>query len=126
MPPEKINIAAAARARIDTLFDPYIVGDVNDYQVKVAKFGPEFDWHAHEDEDEAFFVLDGRIDIDFRDGTVTLGAGDFLVVPKKVEHRPRACSQEPIVLLFEPATTVNTGEITSQLTRTSLKRLRNP
>ena len=82
---------------------PFIVGDVNDSQVKVAKFGAEFDWHAHEREDEAFFVLRGRIAIDFRDGVSEMGEGDFVVVPRGVEHRPRSLSPEPVVLMFEPS-----------------------
>ena len=68
-----------------------------------------FDWHAHDNEDEAFLVLRGRIAIDFRDGAVELGEGDFIVVPKTVEHRPRSLTPEPVVLMFEPATTLNTG-----------------
>ena len=123
MPPRKLHIAQEAERQISTLFDPHIVGDINDYQVKVAKFGPQFDWHAHANEDEAFFVLSGEIAIDFRDGTVTLAQGDFLIVPKGVEHRPRALTHEPLVLMFEPATTLNTGDAESDYTRADLKRL---
>ena len=68
MPPSKINILEGVDRKVKEVFHPFIVGDVNDSQVKVAKFGAEFDWHAHEREDEAFFVLRGRIAIDFRDG----------------------------------------------------------
>ena len=125
MPPRKLNIVERANAQIEKQFDPFVVGDVNDYQVKVAKFGPEFDWHAHEEEDEAFFILSGTIAIDFRDGTVTLDEGDFLIVPKTTEHRPRALTDNPIVLMFEPATTINTGDAESDLTQTALRRL-NP
>ena len=123
MPPRKLHIAQEAERQISTLFDPHIVGDINDYQVKVAKFGPQFDWHAHANEDEAFFVLSGEIAIDFRDGTVALAQGDFLIVPKGVEHRPRALTHEPLVLMFEPATTLNTGDAESDYTRADLKRL---
>ena len=123
MPPRKLNIVERANAQIEKQFDPFVVGDVNDYQVKVAKFGPEFDWHAHEEEDEAFFILSGTIAIDFRDGTVTLDEGDFLIVPKTTEHRPRALTDNPIVLMFEPATTINTGDAESDLTQTALRRL---
>ncbi|MCR4266566.1 cupin domain-containing protein [Nitratireductor sp. ZSWI3] len=105
------------------MFDPHIAGDVNDAQVKIAKFGATFDWHSHEAEDEAFLVLRGRIAIDFRDGSVELDEGDFLVVPKTVEHRPRSLTEEPVVLMFEPATTVNTGNAESTLTVTELNRL---
>lgn len=123
MPPRKIDLVAAANAKIAKVFDPHIAGDVNDAQVKIAKFGEVFDWHAHEHEDEAFLVLRGRIAIDFRDGAVELGEGEFIVVPKTVEHRPRSLTEEPIVLMFEPATTLNTGNAQSDLTVTDLKRL---
>jgi len=101
MPPRKINLVEAADA-------------------KIAKV---FDWHAHEHEDEAFLVLRGRIVIDFRDGAVELGEGDFMVVPRGVEHRPRSLTPEPVVLMFEPATTLNTGNAKSDHTVTDLKRL---
>ncbi|MDG4890505.1 cupin domain-containing protein [Mesorhizobium sp. WSM4887] len=107
MPPRKINLIEAADAKI----------------AKVAKFGEVFDWHAHDDEDEAFLVLRGKIAIDFRDGPVELGEGDFIVVPRGVEHRPRSLTVEPVVLMFEPATTLNTGNAQSDLTVTDLKRL---
>ncbi len=105
------------------MFQPFIVGDVNEAQVKIAKFGAVFDWHSHPEEDEAFLVLRGRIAIDFRDGPVELGEGEFLVVPHGLEHRPRALTHEPVALMFEPATTLNTGDAESQLTVTELERL---
>jgi mannose-6-phosphate isomerase-like protein (cupin superfamily) len=123
VPPCKINLIEAADAKIRKVFDPHIAGDVNDSQVKIAKFGDIFDWHAHDNEDEAFLVLRGRIAIDFRDGTVELGSGEFIVVPRSVEHRPRSLSEEPVVLMFEPATTLNTGNAKSDLTVADLKRL---
>ncbi|MER8702494.1 MULTISPECIES: cupin domain-containing protein [unclassified Mesorhizobium] len=123
MPPHKINLVEAADQKIKKVFDPHIAGDVNDSQVKIAKFGDVFDWHAHDNEDEAFLVLRGRIAIDFRDGTVELGSGEFIVVPRAVEHRPRSLSEQPVVLMFEPATTLNTGNAKSDLTVADLKRL---
>lgn len=123
MPPAKLNILAAADRQISRTFDPHIVADVNGSQVKVAKFGPEFDWHAHPAEDEGFLVLRGAAAIDFRDGAVELGAGDFLLVPRGVEHRPRALSEAPVVLMFEPAGTLNTGDAESGLTVAEPKRL---
>jgi mannose-6-phosphate isomerase-like protein (cupin superfamily) len=123
MPPRKINLIESADAKISKVFDPHIAGDINDSQAKVAKFGEVFDWHAHEHEDEAFLVLRGRIAIDFRDGPVDLGEGDFIVVPKTVEHRPRSLTPEPVVLMCEPATTLNTGNAKSDLTVSELKRL---
>ena len=124
MPPAKLNIVASVDSQISQVFDPYIVGDVNESQVKVAKFGEVFDWHSHTDEDEGFLVLRGRIAIDFRDGTVDLGEGDFVVVPRTVEHRPRSLTEQPIVLMFEPSTTLNTGDADSELTVSELKRLK--
>jgi mannose-6-phosphate isomerase-like protein (cupin superfamily) len=123
MAPSKINIVEVADRKIKKVFHPFIVGDVNESQVKVAKFGATFDWHAHDNEDEAFLVLRGRIAIDFRDGVAELDEGDFIVVPKGVEHRPRSLSHEPIVLMFEPATTLNTGNAESDLTVAELERL---
>ncbi|HVW91784.1 MAG TPA: cupin domain-containing protein [Devosia sp.] len=123
MAPRKIRLLEAADARISEVFHPYIVGDVNESQVKIAKFGPSFDWHSHPAEDEAFLVMRGRIAIDFRDGAVELGEGEFLVVPRGLEHRPRALSAEPVVLMFEPATTLNTGDADSKFTVTELERL---
>jgi mannose-6-phosphate isomerase-like protein (cupin superfamily) len=123
MAPRKINLLEAADQRIKAVFQPHIAGDVNDSQVKIAKFGEVFDWHSHPNEDEAFLVLRGRIAIDFRDGAVEMDEGEFLVVPKAVEHRPRSLTTEPVVLMFEPATTLNTGDAKSDLTVTELQRL---
>ena len=123
MIPVKLNIVGSAERQIATEFEPHIVGEVNDAQIKVARFGPEFDWHSHDDEDEAFLVLKGRIAIDFRDGTVELDEGDFIVVPRTREHRPRSLTARPIVLMFEPATTLNTGNAESDYTVRELKRL---
>ena len=123
MPPRKVNIVEAADRQISTVFEPYIVGDVNNSQVKVAKFGAAFDWHSHANEDEGFFVLRGRIAIDFRDGTVELEEGDFIVVPRTVEHRPRSITEKPTVMLFEPSSILNTGDAESGYTLENLKRL---
>lgn len=123
MPPSKLNIIEAVDRQITDVFDPHIVGDVNESQVKVAKFGEVFDWHSHANEDEGFLVLRGRIAIDFRDGTVELGEGDFMAVPRTVEHRPRSLTEKPVVLMFEPSTTLNTGDSESALTVSDLKRL---
>lgn len=123
MPPTPISIVQRVDEKISRVFEPHIVGDVNDSQVKVAKFGEVFDWHAHQGEDEAFLVLRGRIAIDFRDGTAELSEGDFIVVPRTIEHRPRSITKEPVVLMFEPSTTLNTGNAASNLTVSKLKRL---
>ncbi|MGI9408844.1 MAG: cupin domain-containing protein [Hyphomicrobiaceae bacterium] len=125
MPPVKLNIVEAVDRQISEVFDPHVVGDVNESQVKVAKFGDVFDWHSHANEDEGFLVLRGRIAIDFRDGPVELGEGEFLVVPRGVEHRPRSLTDQPVVMMFEPATTLNTGDAVSDRTVADLKRLRS-
>jgi mannose-6-phosphate isomerase-like protein (cupin superfamily) len=88
VPPSKINVLEAVDRKVKEVFQPFIVGDANDSQVKMAKFGAEFDWHARECEDEAFFVLRGRIAIDFRDGVSEMGEGDFVVVPRGADTGP--------------------------------------
>ena len=110
-------------ARLAGPWKPAIVGEVNDAQVKLARFEGAFDWHHHEREDEGFLVLRGRIALDFRDGTVELGPSDFLVVPRGVEHRPRSVTPDALVLMVEPSTTLNTGTSVSERTVTHLERL---
>lgn len=87
---------------------PTIVGELNGQYVKLAKFEGEYVWHAHEQEDELFYVVGGRLNIELRDRTVELAPGEFFVVPRGVEHRPVALPTAE-VLLFEPASTINTG-----------------
>ncbi len=88
---------------------------MNDYQFKLAKIQGEFVWHSHADTDEVFIVIDGCLDIEFRDGKVTLQTGEMFVVPKGVEHKPVA-QNECQIMLVEPAGTVNTGEAGGDLT----------
>ena len=90
---------------------PKIVGELNGQEVKLAKFKGEFVWHQHENEDEMFLVWRGRMRLEFRDRVVELGPGEFLVVPRRVEHRTVA-DEECEVVLFEPAATRNTGDVT--------------
>ena len=90
---------------------PKIVGELNGQEVKLAKFKVEFVWHQHENEDELFFVWRGQMRVEFRDREVELNPGEFLVVPRGVEHRTTA-EDECEVLLFEPAATRNTGNVT--------------
>jgi mannose-6-phosphate isomerase-like protein (cupin superfamily) len=96
-------------------WDPKIVGELNGQHVKLVKFQGEFVWHHHEHEDELFLVVDGRFTMQFRDRNIALEPGEFLIVPRGVEHRPVA-EQEVHVLLFEPATTLNTGNVVSERT----------
>ena len=90
-------------------WSPKIIAQMNDYHFKLAKLQGDFVWHRHVDTDEAFLVIQGSMQIDFRDGRVELGAGEMVVVPKGVEHKPWA-EKECHVLLVEPAGTVNTGD----------------
>jgi mannose-6-phosphate isomerase-like protein (cupin superfamily) len=109
-------------ARISDHWHPRIVGELNGQHVKLVKFKGEFVWHHHEHEDELFLVVAGSFRMEFRDRHVWLAPGEFLIVPRGVEHRPVA-DQEVSVLLFEPATTVNTGSAGGELTITELERL---
>ena len=119
---EKVNIESALE-RIHEHWKPHIVAEVNDFHVKLAKLKGPFVWHAHEHEDELFLVVKGRLRIEFRDREIELEAGELVVVPQGVEHRPVA-DDEVHVLLFEPATTVNTGADRSERTVLDLPRLR--
>lgn len=105
----KINLADAF-ATFSEHWSPRIAAELNGQQVKLVKFQGAFDWHHHEHEDELFLVHRGRFVMEFRDQRVELAEGEFLVVPRGVEHRPVA-EAEVEVLLFEPATTVNTGNV---------------
>jgi mannose-6-phosphate isomerase-like protein (cupin superfamily) len=96
-------------------WSPKILANLNDYHVKIAKIQGEFVWHSHSDTDELFLVIDGELRIDFRDGSVLLKSGEMYVVPKGIEHKPFA-ENECKILLIEPAGTINTGEIISDIT----------
>ena len=101
---------SAAFETFEESWSPRVVAEANDQHVKIARLDGEFVWHAHPDADELFYVLDGHLEIEFRDDpTATLARGDLLVVPAGVEHRPVA-PEETKVLLFEPAGTRNTGD----------------
>lgn len=103
-------------------WSPKIVGELNGQQVKVVKFLGPFVWHHHEQEDELFYVVKGRFRMEFRDRAVDVAAGEFLIVPRRVEHRPVA-DEEVEVMLFEPASTLNTGNVHNERTIEHLERL---
>jgi mannose-6-phosphate isomerase-like protein (cupin superfamily) len=103
-------------------WSPKIVGEVNDAHVKLVKLQGEFVWHHHDHEDELFLVINGTLTMQFRDRSVEVRAGEFIIVPRGVEHCPKA-AQECHVLLFEPKTTLNTGNITNERTITELGRV---
>ena len=103
-------------------WQPKILGEVNDCLVKIVKLHGEFVWHHHEKEDELFLVLKGRMTMRFRDGDVEVGEGELIIVPRGVEHMPVA-EEEAQVLLFEPSTTLNTGNVRNERTVAELERL---
>ena len=111
---KKINLAEKF-GRFSEHWSPKIVGELNGQHVKVVKFVGEFVWHHHDHEDEMFLVHRGRFRMELRDRAIELEAGDFLIVPRGVEHRPVA-DEEVEVVLFEPAGTLNTGNVESERT----------
>lgn len=119
---EKVNIAEKFTG-ISDYWNPRIAGELNGQMVKLVKFKGPFTWHHHDHEDELFLVVKGSFDMEFRDKTVTLREGEFIIVPRGVEHRPNA-REEVEVLLFEPASTLNTGNSEeSALTKKNLERI---
>ena len=106
---EKVNLAEKL-ALIREHWSPRIVGELNGQQVKLVKFVGEFVWHHHDDEDELFLVVAGALRMQFRDGELQVRAGQFVIVPRGVEHRPVA-DETAHVVLVEPATTRNTGNV---------------
>jgi mannose-6-phosphate isomerase-like protein (cupin superfamily) len=118
---EKVNLAEKV-AQIHEFWKPYIVAELNGQHVKLDKVKGEFVWHMHPNEDEMFFVVKGRLRIEFRDTHVWVEEGEFLVVPRGVEHRPVA-DQEAHIILFEPASTLNTGNVRNERTLQNLERI---
>jgi len=118
---EKVNIAEKF-AKISEYWKPYIAGELNGQLVKLDKLKGEFVWHHHENEDELFLVVKGRFRIEFRDRTIWLEEGEFVVVPRGVEHKPVA-DEEAWIMLFEPASTLNTGNVQNELTQPVLDRV---
>ncbi|MFD0168636.1 cupin domain-containing protein [Streptomyces decoyicus] len=106
--PVPVNIADKL-SQFSDLWSQKKIADVNDYEVKIAKLKGEFVWHTHEDTDELFLVISGRLTIQLRDGDVVLGPGELFVVPRGVEHCPVA-DEETAILLLEPTGTLNTGD----------------
>lgn len=111
---EKVSIAAKF-AELDEHWSPRIIAELNGQQVKVARIMGEFVWHHHDNEDELFLVVKGRLKMEFRDRVVDVDEGELIVVPRGVEHRPVA-PDEVHILLFEPAGTLNTGNVINERT----------
>jgi mannose-6-phosphate isomerase-like protein (cupin superfamily) len=103
-------------------WNPKVIAELNGQMVKLAKIKGPFVWHSHESEDELFYVIKGVLSMEFRDRTENIKEGEIIVIPKGVEHRPVA-DQEVHIMLFEPASTINTGEVSSNLTRSTLDRI---
>jgi mannose-6-phosphate isomerase-like protein (cupin superfamily) len=118
---EKVNLAEKL-GQIKEHYSPHIAGELNGQMVKLVKFQGEFVWHHHDNEDELFYVVKGKFDMHLRDKVITINAGEFLIVPRGVEHKPVA-NAEVEVMLFEPATTLNTGNVVNEKTIRNLKRL---
>lgn len=118
---EKVNLAEKL-SQFSDYFNPRIAGELNGQQVKLVKFKGEFVWHHHEHEDELFYVVKGSFDMHFRDKTVVIHEGEFIIVPHGTEHKPVA-EQEVEIMLFEPASTLNTGNVENELTKKDLKKI---
>ena len=110
----KVNIAEKL-SLFSTHWDPKIVGELNGQHVKLVKLLGPFVWHRHDTEDELFLVVKGSFDMEYRDRTVTVNEGEFVIVSRGTEHRPVA-EREAHILLFEPASTLNTGNVVDALT----------
>ena len=118
---DKVNIDQKL-SLIHEYWKPHIAGELNGQLIKLVKFQGEFVWHHHENEDEMFLVVKGRFRIEFRDKTVSLEEGEFIVVPHGVEHKPVA-DDECWIILFEPASTLNTGNVKNDLTQRELQKI---
>jgi mannose-6-phosphate isomerase-like protein (cupin superfamily) len=112
--PERIDLREKL-ALFDARWSPRVVAELNGQHVKLVKLEGEFVWHSHAEEDELFLVLEGTLRMELRDGTIELAPGQMLVVPRGIEHRPVA-EGETHVLLFEPAGTLNTGDVRNERT----------
>ena len=118
---EKVNIQEKLD-QINDHWNPRIVGELNGQHVKAVKLKGEFIWHHHDHEDELFLVTKGVLEMQFRDKSVLIHPGEVIVVPRKVEHKPVA-KEEVELLLFEPASTLNTGNVVNERTRERLERI---
>ena len=118
---QKVNLSEKL-AQFSDQWTPKIVGELNGQHVKLAKIRGEFIWHKHDHEDELFLVVKGRFRMEFRDRHVWLEEGEILIVPRGVEHRPVA-EEEAHILMFEPASTLNTGNVQNERTVANLDRI---
>lgn len=117
----KVNLNSKLKT-FSEFWTPKIVGELNNQLIKIAKFKGEFVMHKHEQEDELFYVIDGKLFIELLDKTLELNTGEFVIIPKGIEHKPYA-PEEVSVMLFEPLTTLNTGNTTNELTISDLDKI---
>ncbi|WP_459477912.1 cupin domain-containing protein [Clostridium saccharoperbutylacetonicum] len=118
---EKINLEEKFRL-FNEYWSPKIIGELNDSYVKIAKFKGEFTWHIHDNEDEMFYVVKGLLTVKFRDKDICLQEGETIIIPKGIEHMPVAI-EEVHVLLIEPKSTLNTGNVVNDKTVEKLERI---
>ena len=118
---EKVNILDKL-AKFDDYWNPRIAGELNGQYVKLAKFRGKFPWHKHDNEDEMFLTIKGSFVLEFRDKKMDINENEFVIVPRGVEHRPVA-DEEVHVMLFEPKTTLNTGDTENNFTRPNLETI---
>lgn len=117
----KVNIEEKL-SLINDFWNPHVAGELNGQQVKLVKFKGEFVFHKHDNEDEMFLVLKGNFKMEYRDKTITINENEFVIVPRGVEHKPVA-DEEVAVMLFEPASTLNTGNIENEFTKHQLNKI---
>jgi len=118
---EKINLVEKF-SLFKEQWSPKIVGELNGQMIKLVKFQGPFVWHHHDHEDELFYVVEGSFDMEFENETITINKGEFIIVPRGLEHRPNA-KEECEVMLFEPGTTLNTGNVENERTLKKLQYL---
>ena len=118
---EKVNITEKLGMFAD-YWNPRIIGELNGQFVKAVKLNGEFVWHHHDHEDELFLVIKGKLRMEFRDKAVEVNEGEFIIVPRTIEHKPVA-DEEVHLLLFEPSTTMNTGNVENEKTRKNPERI---
>jgi mannose-6-phosphate isomerase-like protein (cupin superfamily) len=118
---DKINISDKF-SQFSDYYNPRIIGELNGQHVKAVKLKGEFVWHHHDNEDELFLVTNGKLRMEFRDKSVEVNPGEFIIVPRGVEHKPVA-DEEVHIVLFEPASTLNTGNVENERTRKKLEKI---
>ena len=118
---DKVNISEKFN-QFNDYYNPRLIGELNGQHVKAVKLKGEFIWHHHDHEDELFLVIKGKLKMEFRDKIVEVTSGEFIIVPRGIEHKPVA-DEEVHLLLFEPASTLNTGNIENERTRKELEKI---